>query len=152
MNASNQIPVTVLTGFLGSGKTTLLSRILTKQHGRRAAALGNGDLCLIDTATDTVTRQWTAHSGGVFHALFSPLRGSCALASAGEDGLIRWWHGETGAQLGEYPTGVPWVEHLAWSPGGRHLAAAGRKLFRFTGPGEIAGEPRLFPGTIAGLA
>lgn len=122
--------------------------------GRRvAAALGNGDLCLLDAATDTVTRQWTAHAGGVFHALFSPLRGSCALASAGEDGAIRWWHGETGAQLGEYPTDVPWVEHLAWSPGGRHLAAAaGRKLFRFTGPGEIVGEPRAFPGTIAGLA
>lgn len=118
-----------------------------------AAALGNGDLCLLDAATETVTRQWTAHSGGVFHALFSPLQGSCALASAGEDGAVRWWHGETGAPLGEYPTGVPWVEHLAWSPGGRHLAAAaGRKLFSFIGPGELIGEPRLFPGTIAGLA
>ena len=118
-----------------------------------AAALGNGDLCLLDAATETVTRHWTAHAGGVFHGLFSPLRGSCALASAGEDGLSRWWHGETGAPLGEYSTGVPWVEHLAWSPGGRHLAAAaGRKLFRFSGPGEIVGEPRQFPGTIASLA
>jgi G3E family GTPase len=31
----------VLTGFLGAGKTTLLNRILTKQHGKRIAAVEN---------------------------------------------------------------------------------------------------------------
>lgn len=39
--ASAQIPVTVLTGYLGSGKTTLLNRILTEDHGRRYAIIVN---------------------------------------------------------------------------------------------------------------
>jgi G3E family GTPase len=39
--ANQQIPVTVLTGYLGSGKTTLLNRILSENHGRRYAVIVN---------------------------------------------------------------------------------------------------------------
>ncbi len=39
--ATDQVPVTVLTGYLGAGKTTLLNRILTEQHGRKYAVVIN---------------------------------------------------------------------------------------------------------------
>jgi G3E family GTPase len=41
MNASQPIPVTVLTGYLGAGKTTLLNRILTHEHGMKVAVIVN---------------------------------------------------------------------------------------------------------------
>ena len=38
---TDQIPVTVLTGYLGAGKTTLLNRILSENHGRKFAVVIN---------------------------------------------------------------------------------------------------------------
>ncbi|MCL2427843.1 MAG: GTP-binding protein [Alphaproteobacteria bacterium] len=39
--AGEQVPVTVLTGYLGAGKTTLLNRILSENHGKKYAVVIN---------------------------------------------------------------------------------------------------------------
>ncbi|XP_003974901.1 zinc-regulated GTPase metalloprotein activator 1 [Takifugu rubripes] len=39
--ATEQIPVTIISGYLGAGKTTLLNYILTEQHNKRIAVILN---------------------------------------------------------------------------------------------------------------
>lgn len=81
-------------------------------------------------------RRLSGHDGGV--TALRPRPGTEVLASAGEDGRVCLW------EDGDVPT-VPmqsasWIEHLAWAPNGRLLAAAGgRSLHLLQQGGSVAG-------------
>lgn len=54
------------------------------------------------------------------------------LATGGQDGLVRLWDADTGEEIALLPVGAPqvWVEHVAWSPDGKFLAASAGKGLR----------------------
>jgi len=82
---------------------------------------------------------WQAHDGGITELCLHPAsvqtssgtrtgHPGATVASAGEDGCVRLWNAGGGlhATLAEESS---WVEHLAWSPDGKALAAAaGRSI------------------------
>ncbi len=92
------------------------------------AGLGDGRVMQVNTLTGMVTREWVAHKGGVVHAAWSS--GKEQLASAGEDGWVRWWRGDDLELVREIRPNGAWVEHLAWSPDGQRLAVASGKELR----------------------
>ncbi|MSP05258.1 MAG: GTP-binding protein [Acetobacteraceae bacterium] len=63
---NDQVPVTVLTGYLGAGKTTLLNRILTENHGQKYAVVINefGELGIDnDLVVDTDEEVFEMNNG-----------------------------------------------------------------------------------------
>jgi WD40 repeat protein len=114
-----------------------------------AAALGSGEVVLVDGASGGVLRRWPAHKFGVFRVAWSSRSGG--LASSGEDGAVRWWNPADGARLREH-VDRGWVEHLAWSPDGTLLAcAAGRVLRVWTEDGAVALQYDQHPSTISAM-
>ncbi|MCP5413306.1 MAG: hypothetical protein H6961_01600 [Chromatiaceae bacterium] len=73
-----------------------------------------------------VTARWQAHDGGITRLRLQP-GDDRVLASAGEDGKVALWNSVDGEALSTLANENDWVEHLAWTPDGKVLAAAARK-------------------------
>ncbi|XP_068167390.1 zinc-regulated GTPase metalloprotein activator 1 [Antennarius striatus] len=77
-----QIPVTIITGYLGAGKTTLLNYILTEQHSKRIAVILNefGEGSAVEKSLAV------SHAGELYEEWLE-LRNGCLCCSVKDNGL-----------------------------------------------------------------
>ncbi|KAF3695681.1 COBW domain-containing protein 1 Cobalamin synthase W domain-containing protein 1 [Channa argus] len=79
---TEQIPVTIITGYLGAGKTTLLNYILTEQHNKRIAVILNefGEGSALE-------KSLAVSQGGELYEEWLELRNGCLCCSVKDNGL-----------------------------------------------------------------
>lgn len=79
---ADQIPVTIITGYLGAGKTTLLNYILTEQHNKRIAVILNefGEGSALEKSLAV------SHAGELYEEWLE-LRNGCLCCSVKDNGL-----------------------------------------------------------------
>ncbi|KAM6965307.1 zinc-regulated GTPase metalloprotein activator 1 [Aplochiton taeniatus] len=81
-DVSEQIPVTIITGYLGAGKTTLLNYILTEQHNKRIAVIlnefGEGS---------AVEKSLAVSQSGELYEEWLELRNGCLCCSVKDNGF-----------------------------------------------------------------
>uniref|UniRef100_A0A3Q3N6W5 COBW domain containing n=1 Tax=Mastacembelus armatus TaxID=205130 RepID=A0A3Q3N6W5_9TELE len=79
---AEQIPVTIITGYLGAGKTTLLNYILTEQHNKRIAVILNefGEGSALE-------KSLAVSQGGELYEEWLELRNGCLCCSVKDNGL-----------------------------------------------------------------
>lgn len=114
------------------------------------AALADGTAAVLEAVSGRTVSRIAAHRFAVTRAAFSPV--APVLATAGEDGFVRWWDVSTWTMLGEHRERASWVENLAWSPDGRHLATtSGRVLKVWNADGTLHREWAPEVSTISAL-
>jgi WD40 repeat protein len=147
-----------------------------------AAASAAGPVALFEAANGAKLHELPGHADGTNAVAWSPdaipdtgdrKPDSSILASAGQDGCVRFWDGNTGRQTVETEIApAAWVEHLAWRPQASGVrpqadsvsslelhaprlilaAAAGRKLSFLRRDGSIAYTFKDAPKTLSALA
>ena len=97
-----------------------------------AVGASSGKVALYEPKARGLVRRWQAHQHGLHDLAWQP--GGGYLASSGQDGYARLWALGSAADdvdieqpTAELALSAAWVEHLAWRPDGRQLAAAAAK-------------------------
>ena len=125
-----------------------------------AAASAAGPITLFAAADGARRHELGGHAPGTnalaFQGVAAPTSGKggpLALASAGQDGAVKFWDPINGQHTATAQLGSAWVEHLAWQPGGAALAAAsGRKAIFLQPDGSVRRTCADAPKTISALA
>lgn len=120
------------------------------QSDQVAVAAVSGPITLLDGATGKLRHSLSGHAVGTTAIAFHPDRQ--LLASGGQDGRIRLWNTDSGAEHAQLAAGSDWVETLAWSRDGSTLAVAAGKRIRFVNVhGELLSETPDHSSTIADI-
>lgn len=115
-----------------------------------AAALVGGPVSLF-AADGRFLRELPGHGFGTLSISWSA--DSRLIASGGQDGLVRIWDADSGAELHKLDAGSEWVEQVAFSPVRDFLlSAAGRKLKLWSASGQHVRDYADHPSTIANIA
>ena len=99
----------------------------------------------------TIWAQRGVHPGGVLAVAMHPRKP--AFATAGQDGRVLVWDAAEGQVSQAIEVGSEWVEHVAWSPDGRCLAAScSRQVCMYTPDGVQAWRSPDHPSTVSAIA
>lgn len=125
---------------------------LAWSHDGALAAIGaaSGEVLVVDGDTGAPRARIDAHPGGTLEVAFCPTER--LLATCGQDGTAKL-HRADGALVATLPGARGWVEHIAWAPHGRLLAASAGKvvrIWRADGGPHLATEEH--ESTVTGLA
>jgi WD40 repeat protein len=95
-----------------------------------AACSASGQVAVWEAASLTPIGKLQGHQQSAMTLDWHPSRPE--LATGGQDGVVRLWNADRGEERAVLPVGSrnSWVEHLAWSPDGRFLAASAGKVLR----------------------
>lgn len=103
------------------------------------------------TSGKTAWAQQEVHEGGVLAMSVHP--DGAAVATAGQDGRGLVWDVAEGQVRQVIDVDNGWVEHMAWSPDGRWLAAAcSRKVYVYGADGREVWRSDDHPSTVSAIA
>ncbi|QPJ62507.1 MAG: WD40 repeat domain-containing protein [Candidatus Nitronauta litoralis] len=117
-----------------------------------AAAETSGPITIFDSEHGNKISVASGHSFGTSQIGWSSVGEN--FASAGLDGLIRYWNLDDQAkEIRSMEGGSSWVENLAWHPHGKYLAtSAGKYLRLWNSEGELLADWSDYESTIADIA
>src|SRR4051812_12171602 len=86
--------------------------------GLLAAASASGPVSLLSGSDGARRHDLPGHDGGTNAIAWQP-KSSTVLATAGQDGAVKFWDAAAGQHTATAKLGAAWVDHLAWAADGQ---------------------------------
>jgi WD40 repeat protein len=123
----------------------------TRDRRQMVVASVEGPISLLESSTGRLIARLAGHDHGTSALAIHPQKP--LLASAGQDGRVRFWNLSSVTEIASLEAGSSWAERIAWSPDGSILAsAAGRSLRLWSTEGKLLHEQQDHPSTISDIA